>query len=177
MQLLASAQAAPPDISVPGINGGTNRLRDFLTPLGDDSNRSSDEAITGRFMRGGVCFRARTRNLGHTNFAFVPFMVVLGIGIGIIATNLLCIPNAIFWLQRRLRMGREDQQEEWRMGNLFMMQRTILEARGIVGWVDKGGEIPWMPKDGNLPLLGSEEPENPGMPRDKSEEPPPSREP
>lgn len=182
MQLLGSAQAAPPDIAVPGLDGdGAARLRDFLGPLRDDFSRTPDATYAGASVRRGnrdICYRARTRNLRHTNFSFVAYMAVLGVGIGIIATNLLCIPNAIFWLQRRLRMRREDQQEEWKQGHLFMMQRATLEARGIVGWVvDEDGEIPWVPKDGNLPLLGSEEPPDPETPRDKSEEPPSSREP
>ncbi|KLU86382.1 hypothetical protein MAPG_05396, partial [Magnaporthiopsis poae ATCC 64411] len=150
------------------------------SPLMDDFGHTPDATYAGAYVRRGsrdICYRARTRNLRHTNFSFVSYVAVLGVGIGIIATNLLCIPNAIFWLQRRLRMGREDQQEEWKLGHLFMMQRATLEARGIVGWVvEEDGEIPWVPKDGNLPLLGTEEPSDPEM-RDRSEEPPLSREP
>ncbi|KLU91505.1 hypothetical protein MAPG_10023 [Magnaporthiopsis poae ATCC 64411] len=97
-----------------------------------------------------VCDRVRRRNLEqHANFAFVPLISVVVAGLVVMLFNLCCIPNVIFWLQRKVfdRKGRRCgyRQREWREGHLFMLQKAKLEGQGFGPWeVDEGWDIPWM---------------------------------
>ncbi|KAL8380873.1 hypothetical protein RB595_005255 [Gaeumannomyces hyphopodioides] len=165
MQLLAASLAAPPNIPMSWRDGGTGRvgsLREYLSPLRDGFGNANISGLgrTASWRTGNpdVCSRIRTRNERHINFAFAPFITILCVGAAIIVINLLCIPSAVFWLERKLNMTQLYQQREWDQGHFFMLQQAKFESEGIVGWETKeGSEIPWLPvqPSGHNPLIGS----------------------
>jgi hypothetical protein len=91
-----------------------------------------------------ICPRVRVRDARFTNFSGLGLIVVLILGVLSICVNVFMMPQASFWLRRKLHRTTYPERE-WNAGGLLMQQRDALESKGIGPWeVDKATGIPWV---------------------------------
>ncbi|KAM0327626.1 hypothetical protein ACHAQA_005919 [Verticillium albo-atrum] len=95
-----------------------------------------------------LCHSIRVRDARYTNFSAVGLLVTLIIGLVAIMTNVFLMPQASFWVKRKLHRTTYPERE-WTNGSLLMQQREALEAKGIGPWeLDGVTGIPWVRPSG-----------------------------